>query len=64
VVAIGIVHTLPPSAVHTLKEMTAKEKIINSPMAVLAPKEYLVVFFTVCLFPLSQFHHQNFAHLD
>jgi Na+-transporting NADH:ubiquinone oxidoreductase subunit NqrD len=64
VVAIGIVHNSLPSTVHTLKEIVTKEKIINNAMAVLAPKEYLVVTFIVWVFPLSQFQHQNFAQLD
>jgi hypothetical protein len=65
-VAIGIVHNSPPSAVHTLKEIAAMNKIRNSVIATLAPKEYVVVVFTekllVVLIDLSfLINNQNFS---
>tara|TARA_B110000240_G_C13376234_1_gene400449 strand:- start:569 stop:826 length:258 start_codon:yes stop_codon:yes gene_type:complete len=65
-VAIGIVHTSPPIAVQTANENVATNKIRNSVIATLAPKEYVVVVFTekllVVLIDLSfLINNQNFS---
>ena len=61
-----MVHTSPPSAVHTANESVATNKIRNSVIATLAPKEYVVVVFTgkllVVLIDLSSLiNNQNFS---
>jgi mannose/fructose/N-acetylgalactosamine-specific phosphotransferase system component IIB len=66
VVAIGIVHTSTPSTVQTANESVATNKIRNSVIATLAPKEYVVVVFTgkllVVLIDLSfLINNQNFS---
>jgi hypothetical protein len=65
VVAIGIVHTSPPSTVQTANESVATNKIRNSVIATLAPKEYVVVFtgkLLVVLIDLSfLINNQNFS---
>jgi len=61
-----MVHTSPPSAVHTANESVATNKIRNSVMATLEPKEYVVVVLTgkllVVLIDLSfLINNQNFS---
>jgi hypothetical protein len=64
-VAIGIVHTSPPIAVQTANEIVATNKIRNSVIATLAPKEYVVVFtgkLLVVLIDVSfLINNQNFS---
>jgi hypothetical protein len=64
-VATGIVHTSPPTAVQTANENVATNKIRNSVIATLAPKEYVVVFtgkLLVVLIDLSfLINNQNFS---
>jgi hypothetical protein len=64
-IAIGIVHTSPPIAVQTANENVATNKIRNSVIATLSPKEYVVVFtgkLLVVLIDLSfLINNQNFS---